>query len=69
MFGTGTKSEHEAIFLSTPKGDYLLRRPAANPFELDRELDSLVGKNVRVSGKLIGENTVVVSNWQVNEHV
>jgi hypothetical protein len=69
MFGTGTKSEHEAIFLSTPKGDYLLRRSAANPFELDRELDSLVGKKVRVSGQLIGGNTLVVSDWQANEHI
>lgn len=69
MYGSGTKSEHEAIFLSTPKGDYLLRRPAANPFELDQELDSLVGKKVRVSGQLIGGNTLVVSDWQANEHI
>ena len=69
MFGTGTKSEHEAIFLSTPKGDYLLRRQAANPFELDPELDSLVGKKVRVSGKLIGPNTLVITGWQANDHI
>ena len=68
MFGMGTKSEHEAIFLSTPKGDYLLRRQASNPFELDHELDALVGKKVRVSGKLIGPNTLVISDWQANEH-
>ena len=68
MFGMGTKSEHEAIFLSTPKGDYLLRRQAANPFEVDRELNALVGKKVRVSGKLIGPNTLVISDWQANEH-
>lgn len=72
MFGMGTKSEHEAIFLSTPKGDYLLRRQAANPFEVDRELNALVGKKVRVSGKLIGDRTgnrtLVISDWQANEH-
>ncbi len=68
MFGTGSKSEREAIYLATPKGDYLLRRPAANPFELDPELDSLVGKQVRVSGTLNGY-TFFVSDWQVNEHI
>ena len=65
MFGTGSKSEHEAIYLSTPKGDYLLRRPAVNPFELDRELNSLVGKHVRVSGTLSGY-TLFVADWQVD---
>jgi hypothetical protein len=67
MFGTGTKSEHEAIYLSTAQGDYLLRRPLANPFELDPELNSLVGKQVRVSGTLSGY-TFFVSGWQVHEH-
>jgi len=66
IFGSGTKSEHEAIYLSTPKGDYLLRRPATNPFELDRELNSLVGKQVRMSGTLTGY-TLFVSDWQVDE--
>src|SRR5258707_1619985 len=66
MFGTGTKSEHEAICLVTTKGDYLLRRSAANPFEPDRELDSLVGKQVRISGTLSGY-TFFVSGWQEND--
>ena len=67
-FGTGTKSEREAIYLATPQGEYLLRRPAANPFELDPELNSLVGKKVRVSGTISGY-TFFVSDWQVNEHI
>jgi hypothetical protein len=66
-FGTGTKSEHEAIYVVTPKGDYLLRRPGANPFESDMELDSLVGKQVRLSGTLDGY-TFFVSDWEVHEN-
>jgi hypothetical protein len=65
-FGTGTKSEHEAIYVVTSKGDYILRRSGVNPFESDRELDSLVGKQVRLSGTLDGY-TFFVSDWEVNE--
>jgi hypothetical protein len=67
-FGTGTKSEHEAIYVLTPKGDYLLRRPGANPFESDRQLDSLVGKQVRLSGTLEGY-TFFVSDWKIRESI
>jgi hypothetical protein len=67
MFGAGTKSEHEAIFLSTPKGDYLLRRPTTNPFELDGELNSLVGKRVRATGTLSGY-TFFVTDWKLDKN-
>jgi hypothetical protein len=66
MFGTGSKSKDEAICFSTPKGNYPLRRPSANPFELDQELNALVAKQVRVSGTLNG-HTFFVSDWHVNE--
>jgi hypothetical protein len=65
-FGSGTKSEREAICVVTPKGDYLLRRSGANPFELDAELEPLVGKQVRFSGTLDGY-TFFVSHWEVQE--
>ena len=53
-FGTGSKSEHDALYLETSAGDYVLRRPGANPFEADTELESLVGATVRCSGVLRG---------------
>ena len=65
-FGQGTKSEHEAVYVATPQGEYLLRRPASNPFEPDAELNSLVGKQVRLSGTLNGY-TFFVSDWEVQD--
>ena len=49
-FGTGSKSEHTAIFLQTADGDYQLRRMGGNPFS-DPELKNLVGEKVVARGK------------------
>ena len=50
-FGTGTKSEHTAVFLQTDDGDYQLRRLGGNPFS-DPELKKLVGEKVIATGRL-----------------
>lgn len=50
-FGKGSKSAHEAIYLKSDKGDFVLRRKGANPFS-DPELDKLVGKTVRATGMI-----------------
>lgn len=52
-FAAGSKSEHDAIYLETEKGDYQLRRLGANPFS-DPELKKLLGKKVIATGVLNG---------------
>lgn len=62
--GRGSKSDHDAVFLRAGSNEYVLRRPGANPFEDDPELDALVGARVRVSGNLRGY-TMFVSSWDI----
>jgi hypothetical protein len=50
-FGTGSKSEHRAVYLETDQGRFVLRREEGNPFH-DPELEALVGKTVRCEGEL-----------------
>ena len=61
QFAAGSKSEHEAVFVDSDKGRYLLRREGGNPF-VDPELDKLVGKTVRCRGVLTG-TTFIMSDW------
>jgi hypothetical protein len=63
-FGTGTKSEHDAIYVESAAGRFVLRRPGTNPFEIDRDLEALVGARVRFSGSVSGY-TFFVSKWEV----
>lgn len=60
-FAQGSKSEHDAVVLTTAEGDFLLRREGGNPFA-DPVLDALVGKVVRCDGVLLG-TTLVVKDW------
>ena len=54
MFGTGSKSEHEATYLETDDGErYVLRRVGGHAFN-DPGLDPLIGRRVTCTGKLIG---------------
>ncbi|MEO7991578.1 MAG: hypothetical protein ABI663_18640 [Chryseolinea sp.] len=48
-FGKGSKSEHDAVYLETEKGDFVLRQVGANAFE-NTELKKLVGKEVIANG-------------------
>jgi hypothetical protein len=57
----GSKSERDAVLLSTPSGDLALRRSGGNPF-VDPVLDALVGKRLRFEGELRGA-TLIVSAW------
>ena len=63
-FAIGTKSEHEAIYLETAQGNFVLRRAGANPFEMDRDLEALVGQKVRCSG-FVSRGTFFVSHYTV----
>jgi hypothetical protein len=51
-FGQGSKSEHLAFYLNTPRGkSYVLRKVGANAFKND-ELLAFVGKTVVAEGTL-----------------
>ncbi|MDQ3254977.1 MAG: hypothetical protein M3R15_13915 [Acidobacteriota bacterium] len=63
LYAVGSKSEHQATFLETPTGTYILRRRDGNPF-YDPELEKLVEKAIRCTGVLTN-NTLIMSNWTV----
>ncbi len=65
IYGKGTKSEREAVFLETEKGRFVLRRKSGPAFA-DAALDRLVGHSVECDGFLVGttllaENIGVIS--------
>jgi hypothetical protein len=64
-FGRGTKSEHEAVYLETEGGAYVLRRQGGNPF-YDPQLERLVGKRIRCHGEASGY-TLIVADWTVTD--
>lgn len=57
----GSKSEREAVMLSTADGDYVLRRMGGNPFH-DSDLEQMVGKTVRGEGEVASGYTFLVRN-------
>ena len=60
VFGAGSKSEHNAVYLQTADGDYPLRRAGGNPFS-DPELTRLIGEKVTATGRL-AQNLFVASS-------
>jgi hypothetical protein len=52
-FGTGSKSERDAVWVDTPQGRYVLRRKDGPTFG-DAALDRYVGKRVTCSGFIVG---------------
>jgi hypothetical protein len=62
-FGTGSKSEREAVMLETVEGSFVLRRQGGNPFH-DAELEKLVGKRIEATGTLTGY-TFLLSRYTV----
>lgn len=61
-FAAGSKSERAAVFLVTPKREYVLRRRGGNAFR-DPELDALVGKSIRCAGTVTGY-TLLLDEWK-----
>jgi hypothetical protein len=51
-FGTGSKSEREAIWLETAEGRFVLRRKEGPTFG-DRALEKYVGKRVKCAGFIV----------------
>jgi hypothetical protein len=52
-YGKGSKSEHEAVFIETADGRYILRRKRGPAFD-DTELTQYVGHEVECDGFLVG---------------
>jgi hypothetical protein len=52
-FGTGSKSEREAVWLETAEGRFVLRRKEGPTFD-DRALEKYVGKRVKCDGFIVG---------------
>ena len=65
LFGKGSKSEHEAVYLDTGQDSYVLRRQGGNPF-YDPELSKLVGKTIRCQGETT-DHTLIMATWAVLE--
>jgi hypothetical protein len=65
-FAPGTKSERDALYVDSAEGSFVLRRPEANAFEIDPDLQGLIGHRVRFSGRLNGY-TLFVSGWKILE--
>jgi hypothetical protein len=61
-FGTGSKSEHLAVFLQTNGKEYVLRREGGNPFS-DLVLEHLVGKKIWCSGYVM-DYVLLISDWR-----
>jgi len=61
---TGSKSEHDALVLTTPNGhEYKLRREGGNPFR-DPELDALEGKRIECEG-ILRNGQLIMTRWSV----
>ena len=45
----GSKSEHEAVVLVSPDGEFKLRRQGGHPFD-DPDVHALVGTRIRAQG-------------------
>ena len=50
-FADGSKSEHDALYLETAQGSFVLRQPGANPFE-ENPFTALDGKEVTATGMI-----------------
>jgi hypothetical protein len=61
IFGKGSRSEHEAVFIDTDEGQYVLRRQGGTPFH-DPELQKLDGKTIRCTG-VLREYVLKISDW------
>jgi hypothetical protein len=61
-FGSGSKSEREAVMLDTGREQLVLRRRGGNAFR-DQVLETLVGRRIRGTGSRSGY-TFVLDQWE-----
>lgn len=60
QYGTGSKSEHTAVFIDTEQGRYLLRRKGGSAF-VDDSLSQYIGAVVECDGFLLDTTLLVES--------
>ena len=65
LYGRGSKSEHEAIFVETEEHRYVLRRKTG-PVFYDPELTQYIGHQVECDGFLVG-NTLLAERIAIIE--
>jgi hypothetical protein len=58
----GSKSDREAVVLQTGEAELVLRREGGNAFA-DPELDKLVGRRIRGTGRRAGY-TFIMTSWE-----
>jgi hypothetical protein len=63
-FGEGSKSQHNAVYLETNQGNYVLAKAGANPFE-SVGFEEMEGNQVTVEGT-IDQYQFIVSD--INEN-
>ncbi len=63
LYGRGSKSEHEALYLETERGAFRLRRPEGNAFR-DPVLEELEGREITAEGTLEG-TTFLIDTWKL----
>jgi hypothetical protein len=62
----GSKSEHQAVVLTTPSGEkYVLQREDGNPF-VDPSLENLVGHSVKAEG-LATSGLLIMRKWKTTD--
>ncbi len=61
VFGEGSKSEHQAVYLDTGDKKYRLKRKGGNPF-YDEALYNLVGKTIAAEGNLTAHFFEITQN-------
>lgn len=64
LFGTGSKSERQAVVLRTGDGEYVLRRQGGLAYD-DPDLEKLVGKRLRCRGTLSGYTFLMTDCTQI----
>jgi hypothetical protein len=63
VFGKGSKSEHEALYIDTDQGRYVLRRQGGNAM-YDPALQELAGKTIKCTG-IVHDYVLLISDWTV----
>lgn len=61
-FGARSKSAHQAVYIETPEGRFVLRKQGGNPF-YEPEIADLVGKTIRCTGE-VNNYVLTISKWE-----
>lgn len=61
LFGKGSKSEHNAVFIQTETNKFRLRKKGGNSF-YDKELHDSVDKTVTLKGEPLNDDLFIVES-------